>query len=538
MTGGATPGKPRSTWAVPWLLGAAVFLLVVSTASHYGVAWDEPAYFYATDLKIRWFAQLGENLLAGRAGGSFDDEGIRAAWRWDAYHVPHPPFSRIVSGLTHAIFSPFVDKFTAYRVAPALFFVLLTTVAYLWIGALFGRAAGLFTALTLVATPNLFGFAHFAVTDMPLAAMWFFTTYCFWKGLKDWRWSLLLGVAWGLALSTKFPALGLPIPVLLWAHLYHRPFYANNLFSMIFLSPLVMIATQPYLWHQTTRRVFEFLYDGLSRGYRFDTNFAVYFLDRLYFTAELPSYYPFFLTAVTTPETILVLALAGLAAIGRLRAERNIIVLFLFNAFFLLAMGLFPGAVLHDGMRQLLPVLPFLAALAGCGFFFVVGYLTAWGQRLVALQGVNNLQTKLAGALFFLLLLPPFFDLFTYHPYELSYYNRLVGGVRGAYQRGLEVTYFMEVLNPAFLRYLNEKLPPNASINAALSNFMLTYYQQEGRLRPDIRITEAADFHYFILVNRRSTFGEDAHKIVRTVRPHDVFRLDGAPLIYIYKMTK
>ena len=157
-----------------------------------------------------------------------------------------------------------LDKFSAYRLAPALFFAVLVTVIYLWLNELFGPATGLFSAIALILIPNLFGYAHIAVTDLPLAAMWFLTVYCFWKGLSGWQWSVALGVVWGLALSTKFPALLIPVPLILWAHLFHRDKYANNIFSLLFLAPLVMVATQPYLWHQTGLRVLEFLYEGIS----------------------------------------------------------------------------------------------------------------------------------------------------------------------------------------------------------------------------------------------------------------------------------
>ena len=160
---------------------------------------------------------------------------------------------------------------------PALFFALLVTVMFLWMKELFGRATGLFSALAVILTPNLFGYAHIAVTDLPLATMWFLTTYSFWKGLGSWKWSVALGIVWGLALATKFPALLIPAPLILWAHLFHRDKYVNNLFALLFLAPIVMVATQPYLWHQTGLRVLEFLYEGISRGYRLETNFVGFF---------------------------------------------------------------------------------------------------------------------------------------------------------------------------------------------------------------------------------------------------------------------
>ncbi len=537
MKGLESPNYRIAQWSIPLALFLGAFFLTALTVEDYGISWDEPAYFHASDLHIQWLADFAKNLLHGQVGKSLKDDVIKAAWHWDPYHVPHPPFSRIISGLIKSISSPVMDKLVAYRLGPALFFALLVTVMYLWMAELFDRWTGLFAALILVLMPNLFGFAHLAVTDMPLAAMWFFIVYCFWKGLKDWRWSVVLGVVWGFALSTKFPALLIPIPLLLWAHLYHRQSYANNLFSMVFLSPLVMIASQPYLWHQTSLRILEFLYEGLSRGYRSDANFPLFFFNRLYLTSNLPRYYSFFVIAVTTPEFVLLLALLGAVSIGRLKTQRNVMILFLLNALFIPFLGILPGAVLHDGVRQLLSTLPFLAGLAGAGFYVLVRFVRERTEKMASLGKIKNLQLKVVGAAFVLLSFPSAWDLFLYHPYELSYYNRLVGGTRGAFQQGLEVTYFMEAFTPEFLKFLNEKLPPNAVINASFANFMFSYYQKENRLRPDIQISDKEDnFDYYVLLTRRSVWSKKERTLFGSHLPFAAVRLGDVPLVLVYKV--
>ena len=114
-------------WILPWLIGGGVFFLVASTSSHYGLTWDEPYYFHASDLELQWFGEFFQGILQGNPTSVLRDEKIESAWRWDPYHVPHPPFSRLLSGLTKTVLSPFIDKFTAYRLAPALLFALLVT---------------------------------------------------------------------------------------------------------------------------------------------------------------------------------------------------------------------------------------------------------------------------------------------------------------------------------------------------------------------------------------------------------------------------
>lgn len=539
MSNDPAPMSLTVRWTIPIFLFVGILLLVALTLKDYGVTWDEPPYFHATDLHMKWIAESVENFRYGELRKSIEDQNIKANWHWNPYNVPHPPFSRIVSGLAKEISAPFVDKFSAYRMGPALFFALLGVATYLWMMELFGRATGLFTALTLVLIPNLFGYAHIAVTDLPLATLWFLTTYCFWKGLGDWKWSVVLGVVWGLALSTKFPALLIPVPLILWAHLFHRPKYVNNLFAMICIAPLVMVATQPYLWHQTGLRVLEFLYEGVSRGYRPETNFGIYFFNEVILSSQLPRYYPFFIVGTTTPEPILVLAFLGCLSVGWMREQRSAVVLILANAIFVLLLGWMPGAVLHDGVRQMLSALPFLAALSGVGFFVVGQFLVNRTRNWQPLKQIVNIETKLIGLLILLLSFSPSLELYLSHPFQLSYYNRLVGGIRGAYERGLEMTYFMEAISPDFLRRLNEVLPANANVNASFATFMLKYYQKEGSLRRDIRIADNPPFDFFILLNRRSALAPRERILINgATKPYLAISVAGVPLVAAFELKQ
>jgi hypothetical protein len=284
--------------------------------------------------------------------------------------------------------------------------------------------------------------------------------------------------------------------------------------------------------------VLEFLYEGLSRGYRADANFPVYFFDQLYFTHQLPWYYPFFLIGVTTPEPLLFLAAVSLVSLIWIRKGTSTVVLFALNAFFILGLGLLPGAVLHDGVRQMLPALPFLAATAGGGFYILAEWLLSLVRRSNQLQAVRNLRGKLIGVLGLLFLFSPVLDLFLFHPFQLSFYNRFVGGIRGAYQRGLELTYSMEAFTPEFLDAINTKLPQNSVVNASFANFMFSYYQREGRLRADITISDAKSADYYILLNRRSVLGPRERLLMNGSTPiYLAEQLAGVPLVAVFELN-
>ena len=512
-------------------------LLISTTSDDYGVTWDEPPYFTASDLHIAWLRRALEKGTQREWSAIVDDKEIQAAWHWNPYNVPHPPLSRIVSGALKAIAPHSLAEISAYRLGPALFFSVLVALMFIWISELFGIAAGVFSAFAVILIPHLFGYAHFAVTDMPLAVMWFATAYCFYKGLSDWRWSVLLGMVWGLAISTKFPALLILIPLILWAHLFHRNKYVNNLFAMLFFAPIFVVATQPYLWHQTGLRILEFLYEGISRGYRAETNFSVFFNNQVLYSQQLPWHYPFLLIGITTPEGILALMLFGLAFAWKSDC-RDVILLFFINGSFILLLGVMPGAVLHDGTRQLLSSFPFIAALAGVGFYSLSNCLQSFARARFGSCTIN-LRNKIYLMMFLLLGFSPALDLYLTHPYQLSFYNRFVGGIRGAYERGLETTYFLEALTPEFIDELNRRLPNHSRIQASFADTMLVYYQSKGRLRQDLQITATAPYDYLVLVNRRSALSPRERTLIDTSsNPFISVELGGVPLVSVFDLTR
>ena len=98
----------------------------------------------------------------------------------------------------------------------------------------------------------------------------------------------------------------------------------------------------------------------------------------------------------------------------------------------------------------------------------------------------------------------------------------------------------MEAITPSFLKYLNERLPQNAAINGLFANFMLEYYQQQGKLRRDIKITDDKHFDYTILLNRRSIVAVlDARHQLDHIKegqpPLASVALGGVPLVMLYE---
>ena len=164
---------------------------------------------------------------------------------------------------------------------------------------------------------------------------------------------------------------------------------------MFILSPLVMIAIQPYLWHQPGVRILEFLFEGLSCAFRPETNYPFFFFGNSYITNQLPWHYPFFVIGVTSPDAVLSLALFGVACISCLREQRPVIMLLLLKALFISVMGLLPGAVLYDGVRQLLSSLRFSPRLREWASMFLSRgrQKPPRGRRLTALPSSRDVKS-------------------------------------------------------------------------------------------------------------------------------------------------
>ena len=298
---------------------AVVGILVTVTSHHYGITWDEPAYFKATALHLEWIGQVIRGAWAGKAAAWLQDPVISQFWHWDPYHVPHPPLSRILSGLTWVGTGNFLGEVRGFRLSTTLFFLVLLWVVWSWTRALTNTTSAWVAMLSTLAMPHLFGHAHFAMTDIPITALWVATSYAFWRGLEKTSWSVAFGLFWGLAMATKFPGFLIPLPLILWSFLYknNRTRIYNNFFAAVFLSPLVFVLVDPYLWHSTLPRILEFIKASITRP-----SFGTLFFNKIYATSQLPWYYSFFMLGVSIPLSILFSVAVGvIASIPKFRSS-------------------------------------------------------------------------------------------------------------------------------------------------------------------------------------------------------------------------
>jgi len=212
---------------------------------------------------------------------------------------------------------------------------------------------------------------------------------------------------------------------------------------------------------------------GLDRAAADDTRIATEYLGSVYLFRP-PWHYPYVWTLVVYPLSLLVATVAGLFA-PRSGALRGLVLLNMVVLYGALAL---PSAPMHDGVRLFLPLFPFYCVLAGTGAVAIGEWVTRGLQaRFPSIAERRDLIVALSVVA---LVAPAALQTAQVHPYQLSYFNALVGGVEGAERRGLEVTNLKEVLNRAVLAELAEVLPPDARVDPGFFIEEVCFYQAVG----------------------------------------------------------
>ncbi len=248
--------------------------------------------------------------------------------------------------------------------------------------------------------------------------------------------------------------------------------------AILAFAPVVGWVGNPAWWLETLPRLAHY-YTLSSDRYHALPTIQVIYLGQIY-EYSLPWHSVWVLLGVTVPIATLIAAVIGLVwGLGRSGRDR-LPLYFLVHFLTLPLIRVFPTPA-HDGVRLFLPMFFFLAAFAGWGAIALADLVA----RLVhARAWPRPLATVLVVA-------PAAFSLAMIHPYELSYYNPLVGGPRGAWGRGFELTYWYDAFNPSVLADLNAKLPRGVEVdflNDKTNPITFQELQTLGALRGDIEL--------------------------------------------------
>jgi 4-amino-4-deoxy-L-arabinose transferase-like glycosyltransferase len=464
--GGAGDSPSRGARLSPSILmGVTAGLFVVFTLGDPGLTIDEP-------LDVRpgrtYIATLGTMGLR-----FFDRKVVDRVFRDNA---EHPPLGRWLLGLASTLGEPFeillkgADPTGLYvssaRLAPALAFALLVGVISAESSRRWGRPTGIGAGLSLLLLPRSFAHAHFAALDTFLSLFWTLALLAgarAFEEVRSFRTVMLAGAVWSLALLTKIHA-WLLLPVMAAWALAKLPWRAacSALSLWIATGVTLFVTGWPWLWYDTLTRWKIYWGTSVARSSIMVKYFGQVMPDR-----DVPWHYPWFYFAVTIPVGILLLGVLGL--FDRWRKRSSDPFPWLLTGSIALFLVLFSTRVpVYDGERLFLHVFPAWAMLAGVGF-----------GRLWALWGTGRLGPWLIGGL----IAAQGYGTLALHPFGLSYYNLLVGGLPGAERLGLELTYWGDAVDGVLLDRLARETQTGES--AALAP---TLYPGQGILTTTRRL--------------------------------------------------
>jgi 4-amino-4-deoxy-L-arabinose transferase-like glycosyltransferase len=490
MRPGRGPRPSLDAARLAWGLGSLAALLVVLTLADPGLTIDEP-------LDVRPGRTYVATLWA-RGRHFFDRPVVDAAF---ADNAEHPPLGRWLLGLASMLAEPLEillagpDPVGLYvgagRLAPALAFAVLVGLVTHTAARRWGESAGAAAGISLLIMPRVFAHAHLAALDTFLALFWTLALLAADRALERRRPVLAgmgAGVALALALLTKIHAWFL-LPILLlwfWFRLGLRrgtaawTAWAATGCALFFLG-------WPWLWYDPLGRLARFWGTGLHR-----VALRVQYFGQVYDDRDVPWHYPWFYFAATVPVGLQ--ALGSLGLLQGWRARRIDPFPLVLAGSIAVFLGLFSTRTpVYDGERLFLLVFPLWALLIGRGF------ASAWGRLGKGLRGV-----LVAG------LLAQGYGVLALHPFGLSYYNLLVGGLPGAERLGLELTYWGDAVDGVLLDRLARDAVPRAP-----SALAPTLYPNQGvytttrRLfRREILLQDeaAAPTAAWVVVSRRTAY--------------------------------
>jgi hypothetical protein len=409
------------------LLAIAIIALgtlrIVSTWSENSVTWDEPGHM-ACGLQY-----LAEHVYR--------------------YEAQHPPLARIASALlpylsgARPLHTPNQDQegvnvmyasghpgavLTQMRIGMLPFFVLAAAMVFLWSRRHFGAAAAVLATALYTLVPTVLAHAGVATTDIPLTGCMTaaFFALLVWAEQPTWLHSILLGLAIGLSVVSKFTVLGFFPAAAVFAAIAWLAVKRPGMDGAIAAAKaralpfVVAVAAGAF----TIWAVYSFSF-GKPHGWSFSVpapslfegvDFALYHNSRghsAYFLGEIRNtgWWYFFpvLLLIKTPIAWLILVILGLLLCFSRRTQLAYWMPVAFAAGVLL-----PGMTSHVniGLRHILPIYAGLAILAGLGLHRLLEHQPnkKWAAALAALLPAWLL---ISGAL--------------QHPNYLAYFNELAG---------------------------------------------------------------------------------------------------------------
>jgi len=269
-------------------------------------------------------------------------------------------------------------------------------------------------------------------------------------------------------------------------------------------------------------------------------------------------YYSIVHGLLTIPLPILILAVLGCwyaAGSGRDELGRGSVLVLSWAAVPVLFCTL-PYMAITSSIREFLPYIPGVCLLAGVGADKSYPLFSRLVQKYLATE---QLRRKVYGGLIGLVLLLEALSVYKYHPYEITFFNALIGGLKGA--QSIRIPFSSRIGIPdaedhrgtSFrnaIKWLDEHARPR-SILVSYSAHTVKYLPMKNKI-PLLprnwdsqdewrKALEDMDFdRVYIIFN--NTYWNRIHPLYgycyNNLTPIHTISANGAPITWIYEMPK
>jgi dolichyl-phosphate-mannose-protein mannosyltransferase len=527
-----------------WALALAVVAAGIATLPRYGLTCDEAYgnlffgerylhYFLTQDRAYLKFTQHELDVHAR------EPDLFRSTWRW-APRV-FPPLFDIVSAagmelLGHRL--RWMDPFDAFHLPTIILAGVLLVAIHAFAAPRIGAAAAFAGAFLLGTYPRFWGDMHNNVKDVPEAALFALTVMALarWHEAPSLARAALAGLAGGAALAVKINAVFVPVILVLGLWPWQRSWrfwrgiprhVANGLPHygvQLVVAAAVFLGSWPWVQRRTVLRVGQYLSAFAIQGGR--AAHAGWNSD------------PLLQTLATMPEAVLLLVATGLVVATRRVARGEdaggAARLLLAWACVPILRASVPSAVNFDGIRHFLEFLPAAALLAGLGAVALVRLAPPGRARAAAAIGITAVVVANVGG-----------ALVRFHPYEMLYFNRLVGGLEGAARRhGFpEATDYWGSSYREGMAWLSAHVEPGGALYVPVFPHIVDLAAPLW-LRRDLRVLDedgldeamaSGQTVHVMFVTREAMYDHVARALAPRPPVHQVV-VDGHPIMVIHRV--
>lgn len=549
----------------PLVLFLTYCILGITTITHYGINWDEPAHFMRGQAFLRFLLE-GKKDYSGLP--EIDLKSYKQDWGYE-WRAPqsgrtirrsiyqhwerglmfytediekrgsHPAFSDVISALFNYVFfiklgvAPDVFSYNYYVIFTAS---LLVAGVYIWVRKTFSNAAATVSTLALGLFPVFWAESHNNIKDIPEAAFYSFALFAFYEAVttKKIKFVWQFGLWCGVAFATKFNIFFLFPTLLLWLLfrwlLLYRPapfqplnfFREHRVFILTFLVvPIAMfslwVITFPAVWFQPKLLLASFSYYKTV-----GTSAAIHI-----------SAYPLYYLLFTTPPIVLLYGLFGiLSPLFRLeKRQKDVLLLVLLWFLVPIVRVMLPHTTIYGGIRQIMEYVPALAILAGIGANTFVNIIK---HRHRAITLVFRYAV-------FLSFVPLLLTLIKLHPNEGVYFNSFIGGLKGAKEHDIP-DWGQALGNPhrQGILWINKHAEPNAELSLDFelwSNLPHIWVRKDIFYDSRLKSGPKRAGEYVMSVTNKSDFLDWYRFTVMDTFLDPVYQVqvDGVPLLKVWK---